>query len=211
MKLYYIILLHVGTLSCCISTVTHRRQYFLVWPQVTSALGYSFRIWLCSADFSVSVCVFRWLEAWHTSSGWTTFTEICALLTFWLVIAWCVRSLTLAWPDSLRTMSTQPDRVRNAPSGHIHTVYVLFRMLLPPPLSKINSWVFHHVVPEVTIFQWNTKVELWHVLVKRVGMCTESFWATDKKSDKCWFMVSGFHKNEFSKPSSSNPNATNSN
>ncbi len=84
-----------------------------------------------------------------------------------------------------------------------HTyMYCLGCCCPPPPPSKRNSWVFHHVVPEVTIFQWNTKVELWHVLVKRVGMCTESFWATDKKSEKWRFLV---EFQVFTKMSSVNP------
>lgn len=59
---------------------------------------------------SVAWCRLR-LE-WHTSRGWTTSTVTCEQLTFWLETIWCARSLTLAWLDSLRTTSTQPDKVR---------------------------------------------------------------------------------------------------
>lgn len=57
----------------------------------------------------VSVC--RLQLEWHILKGWTTSTETCEQPTSLSETIWCARSLTLAWLGSLRTMSTQHDKV----------------------------------------------------------------------------------------------------
>lgn len=56
-------------------------------------------------------CVYRLQLEWRISRGWTTSIVTCEQLTSLLEIIWCARSLTSAWLGSLRTMSTQPDKV----------------------------------------------------------------------------------------------------
>lgn len=48
---------------------------------------------------------------WRILKGWTISTETWEQPTSWWEIAWSVRLPTLGWPDSLKTMNTQPDKV----------------------------------------------------------------------------------------------------
>lgn len=66
-------------------------------------------IYLSSSTFFVFSC--RLQLEWRTLRGWTTSIVTCEQLTSLLETIWCAKSLTLAWLGSLRTTSTQPDKV----------------------------------------------------------------------------------------------------
>lgn len=89
--------------------VKQTQRYTTHWQQLRDFKKTHFLIIFLSSF--LSLCVYRLQLEWRTLRGWTTSIVTYEQLTSLSETIWCARSLTLAWLDSLRTTSTQPDKV----------------------------------------------------------------------------------------------------